>query len=454
MADPNIHLPLLIALVLVPLLATADQSCSADGISSSGRDVHEPLAEPAAAEVEEYGARDGASRKAYKPQRLHVLGIPHTITRKDFSACAFTQKIVVFNKMMVERGHTVFHYGNELSETIATEHISVTTADDLIATYGSVDYWKKWEFWKYDPNKDMIYPTYYRNTIEAVRRRCQKGDILLLFFGGGQSAVAEGVKQDCPGMAVVEPSIGYPLGNVWAPFRVFESYAYQASYYTHAPQAGRWLDAVIPSGFDLQDFEYSEEKQGYCLFLARLASDKGVNVAIQTTQEAGCKLLIAGQGSLEALGYKEVPSHVEYVGLAGPEKRKQLLRDAKVVLMPTEYQEPFGFVVIEAQLSGTPVITTDWGAFPETVLHGVTGYRCRTHEQFVWAIKNVHKLDHKAIRQYAVKNYGIDAVADKYEEYFDMVDRYSAAGTWYYKHEERKSWDLPMNLCKALNCTI
>ena len=447
---------LLVLLLLTPLLAAAEESCSADGNQNGSCDVTEPpegpLLVPAAADSN--GALQ-PPRKLYSPQRFHVLGIPHTITHKDFCACAFTQKIVVFSKVMVARGHTIYHYGNQRSEVAATEHITVTTDKDLIADYGSVDYWKKWEHWKYDPYKDQIYKTFTRETIKAIGKRCQRGDFLLMFFGAAQSAVAEGIATACPGLIVVEPSIGYPLTNVWANFRVFESYFYQGSYYTHSPKAGRWYDAVIPSGFDLEDFEYSDKKQDYCLYMARLAVDKGVIVAIQVTEAAGCKLIIAGQGSLEALGYKEPPAHVQHVGMAGPARRRELLRDAKVVLMPTEYQEPYGFVVIEAQLSGTPVITTDWGAFSETVLHGVTGYRCRAQEQWVWSILNAHKLDHKVIRQWAVSNYRIEVAADKYEEYFDVLARnYEAGGSWYYKHDERESWDLPVNLCKALNCTV
>jgi glycosyltransferase involved in cell wall biosynthesis len=66
---------------------------------------------------------------------------------------------------------------------------------------------------------------------------------------------------------------------------------------------------------------------------------------------------------------------------------------AKAVFVPTQYFEPFGGVAVEAQMCGTPVISSDFGVFNETVLHGITGYRCRTLDQYVWAINNVHKLD-------------------------------------------------------------
>ena len=113
---------------------------------------------------------------------------------------------------------------------------------------------------------------------------------------------------------------------------------------------------------------------------------------------------------------------------------------AKAVLMPTYYLEPFGGVNVEAQLMGTPVITTDWGAFPETVLHGMTGYRCRSFEEFCWAVKNIDKIKPEKCREWAVKNYSCERIADMYEEYFARIDRLYNGG-WYSENNERKELD-------------
>jgi glycosyltransferase involved in cell wall biosynthesis len=69
-------------------------------------------------------------------------------------------------------------------------------------------------------------------------------------------------------------------------------------------------------------------------------------------------------------------------------------------------------------MTGTPVITTDWGAFTETVADGVTGFRCRTFGEFVQAVQDAPTLDRSVIRERALDTYSLEATAPKYERYF------------------------------------
>jgi len=86
--------------------------------------------------------------------------------------------------------------------------------------------------------------------------------------------------------------------------------------------------------------------------------------------------------------------------------------------VPTIYVEPFGSVAAEAQLCGTPVLSTDWGAMTETVQHGKTGFRCRMLAEFVAAARKVDRLDPAYIRRRALGLWSLDSVAKQYDYYF------------------------------------
>ena len=355
--------------------------------------------------------------------RFHILGLPHTVTSKEFNACAYTQKVVKFGKMMTDRGHEVIHYGHEDSDLICTEHVSVLTNDDFQKSYGSHD-WRK-TFFKFDMN-DHAYRSFFANAIREIEHRKEKHDFILPFWGSGVRPVCDAH----PDLICVEPGIGYAGGH-WARWKVWESYAiYHA--YCGLQSVGScrqdWYDVVIPNYFDVEDFDFNSDKEDYFLYLGRVYSGKGVDVAIQATERAGVKLVIAGQ---KEEGYK-LPPHVEYVGYADVPTRKKLMANAKASFLPSMYVEPFGGVQIENLLSGTPTITTDWGSFAENNLHGITGYRCRTMGDFVDAIKNIDCINPYDCRKFG-ENFTLENVAPMYEKYFeDVLDVYTGAG-WYAK---------------------
>ena len=353
--------------------------------------------------------------------RYFILGLPHTVSSKVFNACAYTQKVVKFGKAMTERGHEVIHFGHEDSDLPCTEHVSVLTNDDFMRVYGTHDWRSK--FFTYN-TQDDAYQTFYKNAIREIGKRKQKNDFLLPFWGSGVRPICDAH----PDMIVVEPGIGYAGGH-WARWKVFESYAIYHAYcgLKNVGQCNQdWYDVVIPNYFDPEEFTYSADKEDYFLYMGRVYNGKGVNVAIQATEIAGVKLIIAGQ---KEEGYK-LPDHVEYIGYADVETRKRLMSKAKASFLPSMYVEPFGGVQIENLLSGTPTITTDWGSFAENNIHGKTGYRCRTMGDFVDAVENIDQIKPADCRKFG-ENFTLERVAPMYEKYFeDVLDVYAGKG-WY-----------------------
>jgi glycosyltransferase involved in cell wall biosynthesis len=95
--------------------------------------------------------------------------------------------------------------------------------------------------------------------------------------------------------------------------------------------------------------------------------------------------------------------------------------------------EPFGIVVIEAMMSGTPVISSDFGAFVETVEHGKTGFRCRTLGDYLAAVKTVENLDRKYIAEHARQRWTYEVIGKRYDEIFKQIYDLKDGG-WYSEH--------------------
>lgn len=339
-------------------------------------------------------------------------------------------------KMLTDLGHTVIHYGAEGSDLQCTEHVTCVTDAEQEYTYED----KGWPHVIFDPDyyKDKAYVLFNERVINEINKRKQPHDMLLCSMGVAQKGIA-----DATHVMAVEMGIGYT--GTFAQYRVFESYAWMAYLYgMQMPSAsscdGRNYDCVIPNYFDPDDFTPRYDKEDYLLYVGRLTPRKGVNIAYEVAKRTEMKLVVAGMGKLKDVGIPEDDKLVEYVGSVGTAERDKLMGGARAILVPTIYFEPFGGVNVEAMFCGTPAITSDFGGFVETVNHGVTGYRCRTLEQFVWAAKNAHKLDLPMIRDYAVKNYSLNRIGKMYNEYFTQLQGLFGKG-WYEDNPNRTELD-------------
>jgi glycosyltransferase involved in cell wall biosynthesis len=348
-------------------------------------------------------------RKTEKKFRFHLLGLAHLPVSEKYMSCAFTQKIVKLSKMLLSLGHEVYLYGSEGSDAPCTEFIQTHTLKDIRDSWGEGDNrfeigynWKTKQF-KHDFNSAKTETTkkYYNNCVIEINKRKKSDDFLLLTQGQYQKIISKGVDL----YLTCEPGVGYR--GSFTRFRAFESaYLQNFTYGSEHPFKsinGNYYDRVIPNYFDAKDFEFSDKKDNYFLYIGRMINRKGVWTAIKTTQAIGAKLILAGQADPE-IPIKSLPKHCEFIGYVGVEERKKLMAKARAVFVPTIYLEAFAGTHIESMLSGTPPITTDFGVFPGTIpdnLNGKVGFRCNTLQDFYNAAIASEKVDHKFIRKYA-----------------------------------------------------
>lgn len=340
--------------------------------------------------------------------RFHVINLPHTQTTKAFGQCAYTQKVRKFCDMMTARGHEVYLYASEENEAKVTELVTCITKFQIDEMLKEYPWWPN-QYYKIPFKDDFELWHYFNNTaINQIRKRVQKGDFILMSAGGSQEAIWRAFPYN-----TVEFAVGYE--GIRTKFRVFESYPWMHHVYgLKGIKAGNPDDEVIPNYYDVNEFPFSFLKLDYLLFMSRPVRGKGLNTALRIAKETQTKLVVAGNEEVKG-------DFVEYVGYADFNKRGELMSKAKALLAPTLGIEPFGGVVAEAQLCGTPVITTDWGAFTETVEQERTGFRCRTMDQFIEATKKVNSLDRRYIHERAKLLFSMEVAAEKYEKYFERI---------------------------------
>ena len=383
--------------------------------------------------------------------RFHCLGLPHTATNSDYLACAYTQKILKFLKMMSRRGHICYHYGNEGSVVPdGVEHITLFSEKEREYFFGAHNpnqqYFINWDW------SETYWQRYSQYAKPELAKRCRRGDFICLITAPSlyRTAIDQfpGAYSDvCYGPMAVEYGVGYY--GVESNYRCFESSALRE--YFHGMQNNRSEynnDAVIPNYFDVDEFDLSKLKMPshekmqrllnltnmpYYLFLGRVNNDKGVGVALDIAKDLGIRLIIAGAlQNGQNFDPNSLPDNVIYWGSANLYERAYLLSNCIASFAPTHYREPFDGVSVEAQLCGRPCITTDHACFIENC---EAQWRCASHMEFIEATKLAATLthdDHVKIKEKAFSKWSFDAVAPQYERYFSRLFSLWGDG-WYEK---------------------
>ena len=189
---------------------------------------------------------------------------------------------------------------------------------------------------------------------------------------------------------------------------------------------------VIHHGVDPSRYELSEHPADYVCFVGRLAPEKGPHTAIDAAARAGVPIRVAGQVHSQDRAFAEREltgrvnaAHVRYLGPIGMAQKVSLLRDARALLAPITWDEPFGLILIEAMLCGCPVVAFPRGSVPELVEQGTTGIIVESLEGMATAIAPggaVDRISRRRCRAHARQRFSrARLVADHERLYADVL---------------------------------
>ena len=196
---------------------------------------------------------------------------------------------------------------------------------------------------------------------------------------------------------------------------------------------------VAHNAIDVEDFPFQAAKDDYVLFMGRFTRDKAPHLAIDAAEQAGARIVLAGKvANPEEHEYFDAcirprlrPGRVEYAGEADAVMKRKLFANARVLLMPLLWDEPFGLVMIEAMACGTPVIAFNRGAAPEIVVDGRTGYLVHTVEEMAARIESIGSIEALACRFHVERHFSPSALADRYLALYERIAGKGITGVHY-----------------------
>lgn len=185
---------------------------------------------------------------------------------------------------------------------------------------------------------------------------------------------------------------------------------------------------VALNGIQVEEFEFSDKPQDYMAFLGRITPDKGTLEAIEVAKKTKKKLIIAGILDHNYPDYiKKIFTEIEanpqikYIGEVNQQEKNNLLKHAVALLMPIQWEEPFGLVAVEAMACGTPVIALRRGALPEIVKDGINGFVVDDLEEMCTSLDKIHTIERKKCRAYVEKHFTVATMTDAYEKLYNQI---------------------------------
>jgi glycosyltransferase involved in cell wall biosynthesis len=190
-----------------------------------------------------------------------------------------------------------------------------------------------------------------------------------------------------------------------------------------------WI-GTVQHGVPIDQYTFSAVQDGYVAFVGRISPEKRPDRAIEIARRAGVPLRIAAKvDAADAAYFKAVVEPlitgpgVEFIGEIPDGPKNELLGRAAALLFPIDWPEPFGLVMIEAMACGTPVVATPYGAVPEVVTDGLTGFIATSVEDMVEAVGKIESISPEVCRAVVEQRFSPAVMTDGYERVYRRVAR-------------------------------
>jgi glycosyltransferase involved in cell wall biosynthesis len=190
-----------------------------------------------------------------------------------------------------------------------------------------------------------------------------------------------------------------------------------------------WV-ATVHNAVPVGEYPFKANKDAFALFLSRINPDKGVHLAIEAARAAGMPLVIAGRCSepqeheyFEREIAPRLGPDVEWLGEADARLKEDLYPRARCLLLPIQWEEPFGLVMVEAMACGTPVVALRRGSVPEIVVDGLTGFIRDDPAELPGVLRRLDEIDPRACREHVARNFDDEVMVERYEAVYRSVLR-------------------------------
>jgi glycosyltransferase involved in cell wall biosynthesis len=181
--------------------------------------------------------------------------------------------------------------------------------------------------------------------------------------------------------------------------------------------------ATIHHGMPLDLHRFDATGGDYLVFLGRASPQKGLDRALEVAIRSGTKLKIAARICPEERAYyfeviepllRQAGALAEFVGEVAGAAKDELLRGARALVFPIDWEEPFGLVMIEALATGTPVIAWRRGSVPEVIEDGKTGFIVDSVDEALAVLPALGRLDRRHCRATFERRFGVERMAAEY----------------------------------------